>query len=159
MAEKTEQLQNPVEVWYRVTYSNHYYPPIRELRVQRDDIQDEKRVKQNMSRMIRQGAYASIILSLCIAGCIFIAGLAAYAQKVTIKDIACFVAFIGISYLCRVDSIKQKKASLDFWNYTLDEAGLQKKTDSGRIMITLLFLAFVAVAVAAFYHVFIPSGH
>jgi len=150
---------NPVEVWYRVTYSKHYYPPTREMKVQRTDLKDEQTVKNNMNRLIRQGAYASIILTLCIAACIFVAGLAFYEKTVTIKDILCVIGFIGVSYLCRIDSIKQKKVCIDFWASKMDEEQLKKNTGTGRIYITLLFVVFLTITITAFYHLMFKGTH
>jgi hypothetical protein len=148
---KPTMAPSAAEAWYRRTYTDHYYPPIRELKVQRDDLKDQKTVRSNMTRLIRQGAYASIILSLGIAACIFVASLAAYIKKVTIKDIGCFIGFIAICYLCRMFTIHQKNIPSDFWGSKMDEEQLSKKTASGRIMIFLLFIGFTGLVVLAFY--------
>ncbi len=142
---------HPLEAVHRMHFKDHYYPPIKVMKMQRDDLKDEKAVKNNMNRLIRQGAYASIILSLSIAGCIFIASYAAYMRRVTMKDIICLVGLIGISYLCRIDSIKQKKVCIDFWDSKIGEDELMKKTNIGRIYISILFLVFTGIAIAAFY--------
>ena len=142
---------HPLEAAHRLHFKDHYYPPVKVMTVQRTDLKDEKAVKNNMNRLIRQGAYASIILTLSIAGCIFIATYAAYMQRVTLKDILCFVGFIAVSYLCRIDSIKQKKVCISFWASEIGEDELMKKTGVGRIYITLLFLVFLGIAGAAFY--------
>jgi hypothetical protein len=128
------------------------------MKMQREDIKDERRVKSDMTKLIRQGAYAGITLSLSIAACLFIVGLAAYntANKIGtnfIKDGACLVAFIGLAYLCRTLSIRQKKVRNDFWNLNLTEEELHKRTAYGRMMVLLLFFAFVAIGLVAFYHV------
>lgn len=142
---------HPLEAVHRMHFKDHYYPPIKVMKMHRTDLKDERAVKNNMNRLIRQGAYASIILTLCIAGCIFITTYAAYMKRVTIKDIVCLIGFIGISYLCRIDSIKQKKVCLDFWDSKIGEDELMKKTNIGRIYISMLFLIFVAIGIAAFY--------
>lgn len=148
---ETRAAIHPLEAVHRMHFKDHYYPPLKVMTMQRTDLKNEKAVKSNMNRLIRQGAYASIILTLCIAGCIFIGTYAAYMKRVTIKDAACFAAFLGISYLCRIDSIKQKKVCLDFWASQIGEDELMKKTNTGRIYITILFLIFLGIAGAAFY--------
>ena len=149
---------HPLEAVHRMHFKDHYYPPIKFMKMQREDIKDEKRVKSDMTKLIRQGAYAGITLSLSIAACLFIVGLAAYnyANKLgtnIIKDSICLAAFIGLAYLCRTLSIRQKKVRNDFWNLSLGEDELHKRTAFGRNMVSLLFLAFVAIGLIAFYHV------
>jgi hypothetical protein len=144
---------HPLEGVHRMHFKDHYYPPIKFMKMQREDIKDERRVRNDMTKLIRQGAYAGITLSLCIAACLFVAGLAAYTKHVTIKDGACIVAFVGLAYLCRTLSIKQKKVRNDFWDISMSEEELHKKTAFGRNMVSLLFLAFVAIGLVAFYHV------
>lgn len=149
---------HPLEAVHRMHFKDHYYPPIKVMKMQRDDIKDERRVKSDMTKLIRQGAYAGITLSLCIAACLFVVGLAAYNAMNQIpvpflKDGVCLVAFLGLSYLCRTLSIKQKKVRNDFWNLNMTEEELHKRTAFGRSMVSLLFLAFVAIGLAAFYTV------
>lgn len=69
---------HPLEAVHRMHFKDHYYPPIKFMRMQREDIKDERRVRGDMTKLIRQGAYAGITLSLAIAACLFIIGLAAY---------------------------------------------------------------------------------
>ena len=153
MKDKTQSAPHPVEVWYRVHYSKHYYPPIKQLKMARTDLKDEVLVRKNMNRIIRQVAYSGIILSLCAAACLFVIAFAGYRMKVEIKDIACFLAFIGLAYLCRMQSKKQVKVRSDFWDSKIDEEQLFKLTAAGRLFVILFFLAFTGVAIIAFYNV------
>ena len=150
---QTQTQSHPVEVWYRVTYSQHYYPPIREMKIQRTDIKNEPVVRTNMNRLIKQGAYSGITLALGIAACITVVAFAAYNREASINNMLCFVGFVAISYFCRVLSIKQKKVREVFWDNRLSEEHLQSKTTWGRIMITVLFLSFVGLSMVAFYDI------
>ena len=151
MEKPAQTPSHPVEVWYRVTYSQHYYPPIREMQIQRTDIKNEPVVRKNMNRLIKQGAYAGLTLFLGIAACITVATFAIFTVHSSLMDAFCFIGFVGISYLCRVHSIRQKKVREDFWDNKLSEEQLQKKTTGGRITIALLFLTFLALSVGSFY--------
>lgn len=149
---------HPLEAVHRMHFKDHYYPPIKFMKMQREDIQNERRVRSDMTKLIRQGAYAGITLSLSIAACLFVVGLAAYnvMNKVPVqwaKDGICLIAFVGLAYLCRTLSIKQKKVRNDFWNLQMTEEELHKRTAYGRMMVSVLFLAFVVIGLAAFYTV------